>query len=164
GPPERVEGADARIARPGEHELPGAPRPDHLVVDEVGGEAAEDEVAAPLPDDLVAGGEADQGRETLDHDGVPVAHEAADRLPHREDLRAGASGREPAQRAFLLRPAAAKASSRMSSARSHSARVTTRGGQNRIVLRPHERRTRPRAKASRRTAPVSSTAGSLVAR
>ena len=63
---------------------PGA---DHLVVDHVGGHAGERQVAPALPDDLVARREADQVRESLDRDGVAVAHELAHGVLHRRDLR-----------------------------------------------------------------------------
>src|SRR3989441_7685219 len=50
---ERVQRAHAGISGPGENELPGAARGDHLVINQVGREAAEREVAAALADDLI---------------------------------------------------------------------------------------------------------------
>src|SRR5437773_750612 len=62
-------------------------RGDHLIVDQVRGEAGEREIAPALADDLVARGETDEVREPLDDDRVAIVHEAGDRLPHRHDLR-----------------------------------------------------------------------------
>ena len=61
-------------------------RPDHLVVDDVGGQAAERQVAPALPDDLVTRGEADQVREALDRHGVAVVHQRRDGVVHGRDL------------------------------------------------------------------------------
>ena len=52
--------ADARVAHVGEDHLAGAAGRHHLVVDQVGGGARQDQVLAPLADDLVPGGKGDQ--------------------------------------------------------------------------------------------------------
>ena len=52
--PDRVEPADARVAEPAEHELAGDAAGDHLVVDQVGRQPGERQVALALADDLVA--------------------------------------------------------------------------------------------------------------
>src|SRR5437762_12246870 len=77
-PPERVQRAHAGISSPREHELPCAAGRDHLIVDQVGREAGQGEVATPLADDLVTGGEADEVSEAFDDDGVAGVHEARD--------------------------------------------------------------------------------------
>jgi hypothetical protein len=74
------------VAHPGEHQLAGDPGADHLVVDHVGGEPAEGEVALALADHLVPGGERDQVREPLDRQGVAVANQFPDRCRHADDL------------------------------------------------------------------------------
>ena len=85
--PERVERPGARVARPGEDQLPGAAGGDHLVVDEIRRQPAERQVALPLADDLVPGGEPDEVGEALDDDGRAVVDMALDRLAHRDELR-----------------------------------------------------------------------------
>src|SRR6185312_15842207 len=85
-PPDRPEPTDARVAEPGEDQLAGDARRDHLVVDQVRREPGEGQVAPALADDLVAGGEADEMGEALDRDGVAVADEVGDGVAHRGDL------------------------------------------------------------------------------
>jgi len=85
GTAERVQRTDAGIARPGEDELLRAARGDHLVVNEVGRQPAQRQIAAPLPNDLVPGGERDEMGEALDDDDVAVAHVARDGVPQRHD-------------------------------------------------------------------------------
>src|SRR6185503_14821804 len=84
--PDRVEPTDPRISQPREHELAGDAARDHLVVDHVGCEPGERQVALALADDLVPGGEADEVREALDRDRVAVADELRDGVAHRGDL------------------------------------------------------------------------------
>ena len=79
GPAEGVQRARAGIAGPGEDQLPGAAGGDHLIVDQVGREPAEREVAPTLADDLVPGGEADEVGEALDDDRVAVVDVRGDR-------------------------------------------------------------------------------------
>src|SRR5437867_1932741 len=86
GTPEGMQGADAGVARPREGELPRAPGADHLVVDQIGREAGQSEVAAALPDDLVPRGKADQVGEPLDDDRVAVVDEARDGVAHGHEL------------------------------------------------------------------------------
>ena len=81
GATEGVKRARAGVPGPREDQLPGAAGRDHLIVDEIGREPAEDEVAAALADDLVPRGEADQVREALDHHRVAVVHVARRRPP-----------------------------------------------------------------------------------
>src|SRR5882762_1686630 len=64
-PAKRVQRADAGIPGPRKDELPGAAGGDHLIVDQIGREAAQREVAAPLADDLVPRGERDEVGEAL---------------------------------------------------------------------------------------------------
>ena len=85
-PPDRVERADAGVAQPREHELGRDAGADHLVVDHVGRQTAERQVAPALPDDLVSRREADQVREALDRHGVAVLHQRLDGVVHRRDL------------------------------------------------------------------------------
>ena len=70
-----VQRADAGVAAPGEHQPAGAAHPDQLVVDDVRRHPHQRQVAAPLADDLVAGGERDQVGEAFERDGVAVVHE-----------------------------------------------------------------------------------------
>ena len=78
--------AHAGIPGPRKHQLAGASRADHLIVDQVRGEARQREVAPPLADDLVARGEADEVGEPLDDDGVAVVDKARDRVAHGHDF------------------------------------------------------------------------------
>src|SRR2546423_2689758 len=77
---------DTGVPGPRKHQLAGAPRADHLIVDQIRREAREREVAPPLSDDLVPRGEADEVGEPLDDDGVAVVDEARDRVAHGHDL------------------------------------------------------------------------------
>ena len=83
GAPERVQRADAGVPGPREDQLPRAARRDHLVVDQIGREAGQGQVAAPLADDLVTRGKADEVGEAFDDDGVTVVDETRDRVAHR---------------------------------------------------------------------------------
>ena len=85
-PTDGAEPADARIAEPREDQLARDPGGDHLVVDEVGRQPGQRQVALALADDLVTGGEADEVREALDGDRVAVADEVRDGIAHRGDL------------------------------------------------------------------------------
>ena len=69
---EPVERADARVAAPREDQLAHAARADELVVDQVRRHPDERQVAAPLPDELVPGGERDQVGEPLHRHGVAI--------------------------------------------------------------------------------------------
>ncbi len=84
---DRAEPTDARVAEPAEHELRRHAAGDHLVVDEVGREPRERQVAATLADDLVARREPDEVGEALDRDRVAIPHELRDGVAHRRDLR-----------------------------------------------------------------------------
>ena len=81
-----MEAADARVAQPAEDQLARHAGADHLVVDDVGRHADERQVATPLADDLVTGGEADEVREALDGDAVTVSHQRRDGIAHAGDL------------------------------------------------------------------------------
>jgi hypothetical protein len=85
--PEPVQRADAGIAAPGKDQLAGAARADHLVVDDVGGQPDQGEVAPALADDLVAGGDRDEVGESLERDRVAVVDEFGDGFPQGYDLR-----------------------------------------------------------------------------
>src|SRR5204863_3253277 len=84
--PDRAQPADTGVAEPREDQLAGDTRSDHLIVDEVGRHPGEGQVASALADDLVARREADQVREALDRDRVPVPDELRDRVAHRRAL------------------------------------------------------------------------------
>src|SRR5437660_4365253 len=84
--PERVQRAHAGIPGPREHELAGAPRADHLIVDQIRGEARQREVAPSLADDLVPRREADEVSEPLDDDRVAVVDEARAGVAHGQHL------------------------------------------------------------------------------
>src|SRR5688572_8569545 len=77
-----VQRPDAGVAQPGEDELSGHSRGNHLVVDQVRREAAQREIATALANDLVAGGEADEMSEAFDRDGVAVANELGYGIAH----------------------------------------------------------------------------------
>ena len=85
-PPDGAEPADTRIAEPREDELAGDAGGDHLVVDQVGRQPRQRQVALALADDLVTGGEADEVGEALDRDRVAVTDEVRDGVAHRGDL------------------------------------------------------------------------------
>ena len=76
--------AHAGVAAPREDQLPGAAGADQLVVEQVRRHADEREVADPLPDDLVAGGERDQMGEAFQGHAVARCHEAGDGLVETE--------------------------------------------------------------------------------
>src|SRR5918993_4851730 len=84
---ERVKRTGSRVASPGEHQLSGAAGRDHLIVDEVWGEAAKCQVTAALADDLVARRKANQVGEAFDQYGVAVMNMRRDRVTHADDLR-----------------------------------------------------------------------------
>src|SRR5215475_14105776 len=64
--------ADAWIAAPGEHELPGTAHADELVVKEVGRHLDEGQPASSMPDDLVARGIRDEMGKSLHRYGIAV--------------------------------------------------------------------------------------------
>src|SRR5207247_11428199 len=132
GPAEGVQGADGGVACTREGEVPRGPGADHLVVDQIGREAGQSEVAAALPDDLVPRGKADQVRAPLDDDRVAVVDEARDGVAHGHDL-----GDVP-QSAISRRH-----SSMIRSAVSTSYSSMTSGGASRSVLLPAPRISRP---------------------
>lgn len=86
GVPEAVQRTDARVAAPGEDQLPGRTRADQLVVDDVGGHPGEREVLDPLTDDLVRGGERDEVGEPLQRHGVAVMNQLRDGLVQGTDV------------------------------------------------------------------------------
>ena len=79
---ERVQAADARIARPAEHHLADASRSDQLVVDEIRGQTAHRETALPLANDFVPGGKRNEVGEPLERDGLSVGNELPDGRLH----------------------------------------------------------------------------------
>ena len=58
----------------------------HLVVDEIGRQPGQREIALALANDLVTGRETDEVGEALDGDRVAVMHELGDGITHRGDL------------------------------------------------------------------------------
>ena len=80
-----VEGADAGITAPGKDEFGGAAGADHLVVDEVGGHADESEIATPLADDFVGGGEGDEMGEAFEGNRIAVVDKGFDGGGQREE-------------------------------------------------------------------------------
>src|SRR5215469_7222976 len=143
GAPHAVQRADAGIARPREDELLGAARGDELVVDEIGRQARERQIAALLPDDLMGGRETDEVREAFDDHRVAVVHEAADRIAHVHDL-----GRDWGYRAQAATRSSASASSKMRRPVATSSSSITSGGATRIVLWPHPNSSSPRLNAA----------------
>jgi len=84
---EPVQRPDTRVAAPGEDQLARAARADELVVDQVGCHPDQRQVAPLLADQLVAGGERYQVRETLHRHRVAVMHGAPHGLGERDDVR-----------------------------------------------------------------------------
>ena len=66
---------------------------DEQIEEDVGDRTDQGEVAAPLPDQLVAGGVGDRGFQRRAHaHGAAVGDEAGDRLPQRQELGHGHPG------------------------------------------------------------------------
>jgi len=83
---EAVQRPDPRVAAIGEHQPPRHAHPDELVKQQIRRHPDQLELGAPLAQQLVAGGERDQVRETLERDAVPIVDELGDRLTQRHDL------------------------------------------------------------------------------
>src|SRR5690242_351736 len=81
-----VQRADARIAAPGEGQRASAAGADQLVVDDVRRQTQQMQVAAALPDDLVAGRVRDEMRESLTGDGIAVVDQLGNRLREPDDV------------------------------------------------------------------------------
>ncbi len=86
GVAEAMQRADPGVAAIGEHEPAGGAHPDHLVVEHVRRHPDQLEVAATLPQQLMAGREGDQVRETLERHAVAIRDELADGLVERYQL------------------------------------------------------------------------------
>jgi hypothetical protein len=84
---ETVERSDARVTGVREHQPPGASHPDHLIVEQVGRHSDQLEVAATLPDYLVARGKWDEVRESLQRHTVAVVYVRGDCLGKCEKCR-----------------------------------------------------------------------------
>ena len=78
--------ADTGISRPTEYQFARHSGGDHLVVNEIGCEAAKGEVLFSLANDLVAGGERDEMGEPFRHDHITVGNKSFDRFRHGEKL------------------------------------------------------------------------------
>ena len=83
---EAMQRAHARVAAVGEHQLARRADPEHLVVEQVRRHPDQLQLAPPLAQHLVAGGERDQVREALQRHRIAVVHELGDGLAEREDL------------------------------------------------------------------------------
>ena len=92
---EAVQRPDAGVAAVGEDELARGAHADHLVIEDVRRHPDQLEVAAPLAQDLVAGGERDQVGEALEGDRVAVVDDPRHGLAQGGDLghRVTAGGR-----------------------------------------------------------------------
>ena len=113
------------------------PAGDHLVVDEVRGQARQGEVALALADDLVPGGERDEVGEPLDRHSVAVTHELGDRVAHRGDLGSAHHASSIAERG---QPAASTSWSAPASATSASDLVAVAGDdRDRLAEDPQRR-------------------------
>ena len=80
GVAEAVEGADVRVAAPGEDELASAAHPYHLLIDQVRRHPDQDQIPPLLTDDLVRAAGRDEVREALKGDRIAVTHQLRDRL------------------------------------------------------------------------------------
>jgi len=80
GVTQTMERPDARVAAPGEHQFRGTARADQLVVDHVGRQPDQRQIAATLPDDLVARGEGNEVSEPLERNDVAVPNEILNRF------------------------------------------------------------------------------------
>ncbi len=78
--------AHAGISAPGEGQRAGATHADQLVVDEIGRHPHQVQVAATLAYQLMAGGERDEMRETLERDLRAVGHETRYRFRQRQEF------------------------------------------------------------------------------
>ena len=84
--PEGVREADAGIAEIADDDLRDAARGDQEIEEDVGPGAAEHQVLAALPDDLVTDGKGDALPEAADEHGVAVVQMAPDRVLERTSL------------------------------------------------------------------------------
>ena len=73
-----MQGADTRIATPGEHHLLDGAGADQLVVDQVRRHAHQRQLLAVLADGLVTSGVGDQVREALERGRIAVANHLLD--------------------------------------------------------------------------------------
>jgi hypothetical protein len=83
---ERMQRARTGIPSPAEDQLSRHSGRDHLVVDQVRGEAADGKVPPALADNLVPGGKADEVGKSFDDHGVAVVDVRRHRLFHRDDF------------------------------------------------------------------------------
>jgi hypothetical protein len=102
---EAVQRADAGVAAPREDQPAGAAGADQLVVDDVGRQPRQRQVAPALADDLVRGGNGNEVGEALEGHGVAVVHQLGDGV--REGGDGGAARHDPLRsytaRTFALR-------------------------------------------------------------
>jgi hypothetical protein len=77
GVAQAVQRPDARVAAPGEHQLPRGAGPDQLVVDDIRRHPDEGEVLVSLPDDLVPRRERNEVGESLERHHVAITEKLA---------------------------------------------------------------------------------------
>src|ERR1700704_6716271 len=83
---EAVQRADTGVPAPGELQLDGATRADHLVIDYVRSHSDQGQIAALLADDFMARCVRDQVSETFECDGIAILHEFGDGFAQRKYL------------------------------------------------------------------------------
>src|SRR5687768_3862279 len=81
-----VQGSDAWIAAPREHQPSGAAASDHLVVNQIGRHANQCEAGQPLTDDFVARGKRNEVSEPFERDALAGSDEARDGFGERQEL------------------------------------------------------------------------------
>ncbi|MNY07789.1 hypothetical protein D3C86_1406070 [compost metagenome] len=81
-----MQGADTRVAAPGENQLAGTTGTDQLVVDQVRGHPHQGQVFLALANDFVARGSRDQMGKAFECDRIAVVHELLHRVVQRKNF------------------------------------------------------------------------------
>src|ERR1051326_7442399 len=83
GAPQAMQRTYPRIAHVAKDELACYPCCDHLIIDEIRGHADKRQIATALANDLVPGGEADEGSEAFDSHGHAIMYICSNGLTKR---------------------------------------------------------------------------------
>ncbi|MCY1432144.1 hypothetical protein D9M71_481340 [compost metagenome] len=86
GVTQAMQGADTRVAAPGENQLAGTTGTDQLVVDQVRGHPHQGQVFLALANDFVTRGRRDQVSKAFERDRIAVVYELLHRVVQRKDF------------------------------------------------------------------------------